>query len=66
LTQLHVLSKGDDAIEIAGTRVTARHYSVSDARGERQLWTDTTGRVLRVEVPALSFVAVRDALPVEH
>lgn len=66
LTQLHVLSKGDDAIEIAGTRVTARHYSVSDASGERQLWTDTTGRVLRVEVPAIAFVAVRDALPVEH
>ena len=66
LTQLHVLSKGDDAIEIAGTRVTAHHYSVSDAGGERQLWTDATGRVLRVEVPALALVAVRDALPVEH
>ena len=66
LTQLHVLSKGDDAIEIAGTRVTAHHYSVNDAGGERQLWTDTMGRVLRVEVPTLSLVAVRDALPVEH
>jgi hypothetical protein len=66
LTQLHVLSKGDDAIEIAGTRVTAHHYSVSDAGGERQLWTDTTGRVLRVEVPSLALVAVRDALPLEH
>jgi uncharacterized protein DUF6134 len=66
LTQLHVLSKGDDVIEIAGTRVTARHYSVTDAGGERQLWTDTTGQVLRVEVPALAFVAVRDALPAGH
>jgi hypothetical protein len=66
LTKLHVLSKGDDAIEIAGTRVAARHYSVSDAGGERQFWTDATGRVLRVEVPALALVAVRDALPVEH
>jgi len=61
LAQLHVVSKGDDAIEIAGTRVTARHYVVSDAVSERQLWTDTAGRVLRVEAPA--FTAVRDALP---
>ena len=61
LAQLHVVSRGDDAIEIAGTRVTARHYVVSDAVSERQLWTDTAGRVLRVEAPA--FTAVRDALP---
>lgn len=61
LAQLHVVSKGDDAIEIAGTRVTARHYVVGDAVSERQLWTDTAGRVLRVEAPA--FTAVRDALP---
>lgn len=66
LTQLRVLSKGEDAIEIAGTRVAARRYSVSDARGERHLWTDAAGRVLRVEVPAIAFIAVRDALPVEH
>jgi len=66
LAQLHVLSKGDDAIEIAGTRVMARHYVVSDAVSERQLWTDSAGRVLRVEAPALAFTAVRDALPVDR
>lgn len=63
LTQLHVLSKGDDAIEIAGSKITARHYAVSDNVSERQLWTDSVGRVLRVEVPALALIAVRDALP---
>lgn len=66
LAQLHVVSKGDDAIEIAGTRVTARRYVVSDAVSERQLWTDGVGRVLRVEAPALAFTAVRDALPVDR
>jgi hypothetical protein len=66
LTQLHVLSRGDDAIEIAGSRVTARHYVVSNPAGDRELWIDAAGRVLRVEAPALAFVAVRDALPVEH
>ena len=66
LAQLHVLSKGEDAIEIAGARVTARHYVVSDAVSERQLWTDASGRVLRVEAPALAFTAVRDALPADR
>jgi hypothetical protein len=66
LAQLHVLSKGDEAIEIAGTRVVARHYVVSDSVSERQLWTDAAGRVLRVEAPALAFSAVRDALPVDQ
>jgi hypothetical protein len=66
LAQLHVISKGDDAIEIAGARVTARHYVVSDAVSERQLWTDAAGRVLRVEAPALAFIAVRDALPADR
>lgn len=63
LTQLHVLSKGEDVIEIAGSKISARHYVVSDNLSERQLWTDSFGRVLRVEVPALALVAVRDALP---
>lgn len=66
LTQLHVLPKGDEAIEIAGTRVTAHHYQVSDSISERQLWTDAAGRVLRVEAPALAFTAVRDALPTDR
>jgi hypothetical protein len=66
LAQLHVLSKGDDAIEIAGTKVTARHYVISDAVSERQLWTDAAGRVLRVEAPALALTAVRDALPTDR
>lgn len=66
LAQLHVLSKGEDAIDIAGTRVVARHYVVSDSVSERQLWTDAAGRVLRVEAPALAFTAVRDALPVDR
>jgi hypothetical protein len=66
LAQLHVISRGDDAIEIAGARVTARHYVVSDAVSERQLWTDAAGRVLRVEAPALAFTAVRDALPADR
>lgn len=63
IAQFRVVSKGDDPIEIAGTRVVARRYVIGDAAGERQLWTDAEGRVLRVEAPALGLTAVRDALP---
>ena len=66
LAQFRVVSTGDDPIEIAGTRIVARHYVVDDAAGERQLWTDAEGRVLRVEAPALGLTAVRDALPAAH
>jgi len=66
LAQLHVLQRGDEPIEVAGTRVTAHHYVVSDSISERQLWTDAAGRVLRVEAPALAFTAVRDALPTDR
>ena len=63
LTQLHVITHADESIEIAGTHVVARHYVVTGAGGARQLWTDSKGRVLRVEAPELAFIAVRDALP---
>ena len=66
LAQLHVVAKDDEAIEIAGTRVVARHYVISGAGEARQLWTDAAGRVLRVEAKELAFIAVRDALPVER
>lgn len=63
VSQFLVISRGEEPIEIAGTNVVARHYVVGDAAGERQLWTDAQGRVLRVEAPMLGLVAVRDALP---
>lgn len=66
LAQLHVTSKGDEPIEIAGSRVIARHYVVSDSLNQRELWTDSAGRVLRIEAPALALTAVRDALPTDH
>ena len=63
IAQFRVTSKGDDSVEVAGTRVVARRYVVGDAAGERQLWVDAAGRVLRLEAPALGLTAVRDALP---
>ena len=63
VSQFLVISRGEEPIEIAGTKVVARHYVIGDAAGERQLWIDAQGRVLRVEAPMLGLVAVRDAVP---
>jgi hypothetical protein len=58
-----VVSKGDEPIEIAGMRIVARHFAVSDGSSTRDVWFDAQGRVLRVDMPSLGLVAVRDALP---
>jgi hypothetical protein len=63
IAELRVLNKGDEPIEIAGSRVVARHLGFADGSGEREIWVDVLGRVLRVDAPALGLVAVRDALP---
>ena len=63
LVELRVVSKGDEPIEIAGTRVVARHLAVSDSTGTRDIWVDALGRVLRVDIVSAGLVAVRDALP---
>ena len=63
IAELRVLNKGDEPIEIAGSRVVARHLGFADGAGEREIWVDALGRVLRVDAPALGLVAVRDALP---
>jgi hypothetical protein len=63
IAELRVLNKGDEPIEIAGSRVVARHLGFADGSSEREIWVDALGRVLRVDAPALGLVAVRDALP---
>jgi hypothetical protein len=63
VADLRVVNKGDEPIEIAGSRVVARHLGFADGAGEREVWVDALGRVLRVDAPVLGLVAVRDALP---
>lgn len=63
VVELRVENRGDEPIEIAGTRVVARHFAVSDGASTRDVWTDALGRILRIEDHATSLTAVRDALP---
>lgn len=63
VVELRVENRGDEPIEIAGSRVVARHLAVSDGASTRDIWTDALGRVLRVDSRSSDLTAVRDALP---
>jgi hypothetical protein len=53
-----------ESVSIAGSSVPARRIVVQPNGGDaRSVWVDGDGRVLRVEIPARNYVAVRSALP---
>lgn len=59
-----VTSRGTEPVSIAGTRVNGRHFVVTmPNQPERSFWVDDEGRVLRVEIPAKNYAAVRAAVP---
>jgi hypothetical protein len=55
--------RGLEPVEIGGRSVTATHYSLSSASARRDFWVDAAGRLLKVELPALGVVAMREELP---
>jgi hypothetical protein len=55
---------GTAQVTVAGRTVTARRISVSvPGTPDRTVFTDTAGRVLRLEIPARNYVAERTSLP---
>jgi hypothetical protein len=62
--QATITSGGEESISAGGQNVRARKFVVTVAGGDaRTVWVDARNRVLRVEVPAKTYVAVRTALP---
>jgi hypothetical protein len=62
--QARLTMAGEESISAGGTTVRARRLNVEPNGGDaRSVWLDAGGRVLRVEVPARNFVAVRTELP---
>lgn len=52
-----------ETVQVAGTRVSAQHLTL-DVRGlKHDIWVDQQNRVLRVEITAKAYVAVRRELP---
>lgn len=59
-----VLDRADDTVTIAGARRVARQWRVVTANNEtRVIWSDADDRLLRLDIPARGFRALRDDIP---
>jgi hypothetical protein len=59
-----VTARGEEAVTIRGTSVTLYHLVVLPEGGEeRHVWVDALGRVIRVQIPDRSYLAVRTEIP---
>jgi hypothetical protein len=62
--QATITVAGSESVSAGGSTVTAQRIVVQPEGGDtRTVWVDAEGRVLRVEIPARNYVAVRAALP---
>lgn len=62
--QATVTSAGEESVSIGGGSVRGHKLTVTLTGDDaRTVWVDANGRVLKVEVPARRYVAVRSALP---
>jgi len=60
---LRVSSVGPDRVTIGTRDLEATHLAITDSGGQRDLWVDAQGRVLKVSIPARGVVALRDDPP---
>jgi hypothetical protein len=59
-----VTDHGEEAVTVAGSTVSLFRLTVQpDGGDERRVWVDALNRVIRVEIPATRYVAVRTAVP---
>jgi hypothetical protein len=59
-----VSGKGEEKVQIGDQSVSLFHIVVTPAGGdERHVWVDALGRVIRVQIPARNYVAVRSEIP---
>jgi hypothetical protein len=59
-----VSSRGTESVTVGGAQLQARRLVVTTpGTPDRHVWVDDQGRVLRLEIPARSYVAARQAAP---
>jgi len=59
-----VTDHGQEPVSIGGTTVNLYRLTVQPEGGnERRVWVDSLNRVVRVEIPATNYVAVRTSVP---
>jgi hypothetical protein len=61
---MRVSAVGTETVTIGGTSIEAKKVTIADPGGaDREVWTDSSGRVLRVAIPSRGVVAQRDDPP---
>jgi hypothetical protein len=62
---MRIEERGTEELSVGGQRLSARHLVLRDAAGgaDRDIWVDAQNRVLKVEIPSRSVVALRDDAP---
>jgi hypothetical protein len=61
---MRVQSVGDETIDVGGTKLKARHVTLSSSgEAERHVWVDASNRVLKVTIPSKGIEAVREDPP---
>lgn len=59
-----VSDRGEERVDINGTPTELFHLVIRpEGAGERHVWTDALGRVIRVEIPERGYVATRTEIP---
>jgi len=59
-----VTDHGEESVTVDGTTVRLFRLTVQpDGGNERRVWVDSLNRVIRVEIPATNYVAVRTTVP---
>lgn len=58
-----VVARGADAVLINGHSVAATQYTIGSGSDLKTLWVDHAGRLLRVDIPSQSVVALRQDAP---
>ena len=61
---MRVSSAGTEQLTIGGQTIEAQHFTISDPSGaNREVWADSSGRILKVTIPSRGVVALRDDPP---
>lgn len=61
---MRVSAAGSENVTIGGSSIEAKKVTIADPGGaDREVWTDSAGRVLRVAIPSRGVVAQRDEPP---
>ncbi|MHB1223292.1 MAG: hypothetical protein ACYC2G_04490 [Gemmatimonadaceae bacterium] len=61
---MRLVSRGEESVTIGRRSLPATHLVLTDpGTGDRDIWVDAAGRVLKVALPGRSLIAVRDEPP---